>query len=1143
MKAQAKLTFDVANGEAVLSEVPGTNQNLLQMPTNTLAELSNFVEMNSQTDGANNSGTIIIEKSALGRFRLRPASQSAPSGQNNRVWWVEEDGTSFLVQTNPDPQALKVLPGSFQEPGQYRAEFAKGAMMLFDEKQVVLARSQLARAVFNMGNIQDYFSSLSSSQDPRNLTNPAFAQPLPNALYNWELFYHLPMMAASFLSKQHRYTDARRWFHFIFDPTTDDPSQGRERFWRFLPFRHINQSPTIIQLLNTLANPQAPAIEKRQVQDQVDAWLADPFNPFAIARLRTSAFEWSTVVAYIKNLIDWGDQCFRRESRESINEATLLYVMAAQILGRRPEKVTTTFGKGAVSYREIPGQWDAFSNTWVSLAPFVQALIATWKPLGGGANPSAYQQMIDALQKLASIGSTYFCVPPNEKILELWDLVADRLFKIRNCQTIDGVVRDLPLFDPPIDPELLIRARRAGLDLADVLADLYAPLPTYRLQAQLQKANELCNEVKALGAALLSAIEKKEAEHLSLLRSSHELTMLKLVERVKQDQISEVAANIEALKKTRSNARERVVYLQRQLGKDDLGHDAQDVPIVEQSLITQVQGSLDFTSDEDSLALTQREVYQLHWLNAANNWAIASGSSKALAGIFYTVYAFSDSLKTWNGLGHAASAIGDGLGTLASNAKTWEQWNALIASWQRRRDDLVHQSKTNVEDIRQLDKQITALEIRKAIVEKELVSHRKQIEHTREVDTYIRHQKFSRQSLYTWMESQLASVYFTTYQLAYEQAKRAERAFRFELGDDTTNFIQPGHWDGLQKGLLAGERLAQDLRRMEVAYLERNRREHEISKHISLLHLNPLALLKLRATCSCEIAIPERLFDLDFPGHFFRRIKTVSLSIPCVVGPYTSINATLTLLSSKLRDTNQVKGGSYDNPDNYRSSYLPIQSIATSSAQNDSGLFELNFRDERYLPFEGAGAISTWRLTLPSEFRLFDYDTISDVILHLRYTARDAGDRLKTAALEQLKRNPTQGESPPFFLVIEPRQAFPREWQRFLRPTPAGTNHTLSLSLSSELFPLRDAKRSLKLTTLWLVGRFGDQENYSVTFNEAFSTGKPKLSKSSRFPGYYDTQQDLDLAMTPNQSLPIEISIADLRSGEVSDLVLILGYR
>ena len=66
-----------------------------------------------------------------------------------------------------------------------------------------------------------------------------------------------------------------------------------------------------------------------------------------------------------------------------------------------------------------------------------------------------------------------------------------------------------------------------------------------------------------------------------------------------------------------------------------------------------------------------------------------------------------------------------------------------------------------------------------------------------------------------------------------------------------------------------------------------------------------------------------------------------------------------------------------------------IQSIVTSSAQNDSGLFETNLRDERYLPFEGAGVISEWRIELPGDFRAFDYEP--DVVLHLRYTARDGG--------------------------------------------------------------------------------------------------------------------------------------------------------
>ena len=79
-----------------------------------------------------------------------------------------------------------------------------------------------------------------------------------------------------------------------------------------------------------------------------------------------------------------------------------------------------------------------------------------------------------------------------------------------------------------------------------------------------------------------------------------------------------------------------------------------------------------------------------------------------------------------------------------------------------------------------------------------------------------------------------------------------------------------------------------------------------------------------------------------------------------------------------------------------------IQSIATSNAQNDGGVFELNFKDERYLPFEGTGAISSWRLELPAELRQFDYNTIGDVILHIKYTAREGGSAVRNEAVSTL---------------------------------------------------------------------------------------------------------------------------------------------
>src|SRR5207253_6762318 len=107
-----------------------------------------------------------------------------------------------------------------------------------------------------------------------------------------------------------------------------------------------------------------------------------------------------------------------------------------------------------------------------------------------------------------------------------------------------------------------------------------------------------------------------------------------------------------------------------------------------------------------------------------------------------------------------------------------------------------------------------------------------------------------------------------------------------------------------------------------------------------------------------------------------------------------------TLLSSKVRiDSNaQVDYSEQNNDPRFVYNFGAIESIATSTAQNDSGLFELNFRDERYLPFEGSGVISKWRIDMPKDCNAFDFETITDVILRISYTAREGGKSLQTKA-------------------------------------------------------------------------------------------------------------------------------------------------
>jgi hypothetical protein len=245
---------------------------------------------------------------------------------------------------------------------------------------------------------------------------------------------------------------------------------------------------------------------------------------------------------------------------------------------------------------------------------------------------------------------------------------------------------------------------------------------------------------------------------------------------------------------------------------------------------------------------------------------------------------------------------------------------------------------------------------------------------------------------------------------------------------------------------------------MEAAHMAANKRELEITKHVSLFQLDPRALLALRETGSCDFHLPEVLFDMDFPGHFYRRIKSVRITIPCVVGPYTNVSATLSLTDSWTRRSTAL---SPDAGEPIKDTIAAPQiAIATSSANQDGGAFELNFNDPRYLPFEGAGAISSWHLELPTAIRPFDYATISDVVMHVSYTARDGGKDLKDNvnaelinALNDLKALVEEGEeNATMSRLFSLRQEFPDAWNELVNAS-GGPVRRCTLQLSKRHFP------------------------------------------------------------------------------------------
>lgn len=233
---------------------------------------------------------------------------------------------------------------------------------------------------------------------------------------------------------------------------------------------------------------------------------------------------------------------------------------------------------------------------------------------------------------------------------------------------------------------------------------------------------------------------------------------------------------------------------------------------------------------------------------------------------------------------------------------------------------------------------------------------------------------------------------------------------------------------------------------MEFAYHDRNRREYEMPFPVSLRQLDPIALLELQCTGSCDFTIPEWLFAKSYPSNYLMRIKSLAVSIPSVVGPDGVVNCKVTLLQSKVRSTTTVVN-TFDDDNNYVT-YPGGVSIQTGGGSNDSGMFVVNLHDERFLPFEGAGVISSWRLELPSTYPAFDFSTIPDVILHFRYTAREGGDTFAKTATEYVQGvlgSVSGANLAQLFLL---KSDFPTEWAAF-----AANNADLTIPLTSDDFP------------------------------------------------------------------------------------------
>ncbi|KAK6523172.1 hypothetical protein TWF694_006067 [Orbilia ellipsospora] len=831
----------------------------------------------------------------------------------------------------------------------------------------------------------------------------------PYSLYNWELGVHAVSLLMERLFATQQFELAIKVAHLVFDPTKEGGNLAK--CWLFPPFADSGTSSLRLQSTQELLQTQEPEFDSNNnrmltmMDFAVEEWRKNPFNAHSVARGRPVTYMKRIVMKYVEILIAAGDQLFRQNSMDTSSLATQLYLQASHVMGPELCPIKRIGKRISKTYKEISGQLDTFSNTRIQLElEFPFSCLQASKDLVEPASEKSKGL-------LGFVATQYFCVPTNPRLKELRSIIDDRLEKLRSSKDIDGNSLSMPLFDPPIDLGL---SHSMGitqqLGSAQLLNDFDSPLPNYRFLYLLGKAFEITAELKAMGESLLIIREKRDLEALSLLKCRQETSLQNITTEIKAAQMKEAEKSIESLIEIRNQHEVRLRFYLDLIGEDDI-----ETPAYDQKW-RDLQQDIDKPNKNHELRMNKNERLEMDNSDHAAYLTSSAAFTQVAASLLLALPNFQLNAQP-AGCGTTTKwdegNIANSLMAISSYRSTMSQYYSMQGQMAGRKAQLIRQLQDNrlqanmaARDIKSIDQQIKAQKERIKICEAEIKMQKMSVDQSLQTMEWYQ-TKYTNEELYAWMENRSSFILHQTYTLAIDTARKAEKAFRFEKGfNANASFLQKSYWDTSRGGLFAAQELYLGLKKMEMAYVETFANAFEITKNISLRQLNPAALFSLQTTGEAVFSIPEVIFDFDFPGHYLRRIKSVSVSIPCIVSPYTGINATLTLLESKYRVSPLVSNGEYierHQDSRFRTDRVPISSIIISHGQADTGRFETSFTSERYGPFENAGVISQWKLELPKDFQQFDYDSISDIILHFKYTAEQGSVNLKQAAINAAK--------------------------------------------------------------------------------------------------------------------------------------------
>jgi hypothetical protein len=544
-----------------------------------------------------------------------------------------------------------------------------------------------------------------------------------------------------------------------------------------------------------------------------------------------------------------------------------------------------------------------------------------------------------------TVDRKHFLVPGNAYFEDYWTRTRDRMTKIRLSENIRGQKQQLALFQPPIDPRQILAALAAGMSIDEAYDSLSDAAPMYRFSHQLRRAKDMASTVVSFGSTLLSALERNDAEGLAHLRASQEQHVMDLTTQLKSIALAEAESQHDMLKDRAADITKRQSHFQKLIAKNLL-------------------------SPEDRAMTLKNDALAIQSTTAAIRGASAMG------------YLMMSIVGTASGGQHFGRAVEVGAASLDAAAASLVQSAGMAEARgqnDRRMQDWRWQLIQAQTELAANIKQQAAAKLGVSQARTALDQQTLQVEHHRALQAYAEN-KFTGRELYGWTVGQLSSIYSSAFNLALEFAHDAQQAFWFERSCEDP-IIKQAKLGSLKTGLLAGQDLLLALGRLEKAYTDKEALEVEVEQTLSLRHMGTDKALgdicadwkEQKDSGIFQFTITPEFLQQDQQGKGYRRIHSIALTLPAVVGPYQNLNATLTQVHGWLPN-GQTKPQTGEG-----------QRVAISTGMNDHGVFELNFGGARFQPFEGTSAHSKWRLVIPKDASKALLDSLSDVVVKLRY--------------------------------------------------------------------------------------------------------------------------------------------------------------